>query len=71
MLERFPSSRCSPIGPVETLQEPLGARLKSYYDDVTARSPMPDRLIQLAAALEAALEGDDLGKACAGRKTLA
>jgi hypothetical protein len=62
MLERFTPPRRSPPGPVESPQEPLGAKLKSYFDGVTACSPMPDRLAQLAAALEAALDDGDLGQ---------
>jgi len=58
MLERFSASRRSSAGPVESPQEPLGAKLKTYFDGVTACSPMPDRLAQLAAALEAALDAE-------------
>jgi hypothetical protein len=61
MLQRFLPPRRSSVGPIESPQEPLGVRLKTYFDEVTACSPMPDRLAQLAAALEAALEGDDNG----------
>ncbi len=71
MLERFTFPRRCSAGPVETQQEPLGVRLKTYFDDVTACSPMPDRLAQLAAALEAALEGDDTDASASIRKTLA
>jgi hypothetical protein len=60
MLERFTPPRRPTSGPVESPQEPLGAKLKSYFDGVTASSPMPDRLTQLAMALEAALDGGEL-----------
>lgn len=56
MLERFTLARRSPPGPVESPLEPLGVRLKSYFDGLTACNPMPDRLAQLAVALEAALD---------------
>jgi hypothetical protein len=56
MLERFSIPRRPSPAPVESPQEPLGAKLKSYFDNVTACSPMPDRLAQLAAALEAVLD---------------
>jgi hypothetical protein len=59
MLERFNSPRRAPPALVESPQEPLGAKLKTYFDGVTACSPMPDRLAQLAAALEAALDDAD------------
>jgi hypothetical protein len=39
----------------------LGGRLKTYFDQLT-ESPPPDRLMQLAEALEEALEQGDLGR---------
>jgi hypothetical protein len=38
----------------------LGSCLKSFFDGVTA-SPIPDRIQQLAKALEDALDRGDLG----------
>jgi hypothetical protein len=58
MLERFTPSRRASVGPIETHQEPLGARLKSYFDEITACNPMPDRIAELAAALEAVLDDE-------------
>jgi hypothetical protein len=44
-----------------SLDRALGGRLKTYFDQLT-ESPPPDRLVQLAEALEEALEQGDLGR---------
>ena len=43
----------------QELGPPLGARLKVYFDDLTA-GPVPDHLLKLTEALEAAFERGDL-----------
>ena len=43
----------------EPLAPPLATRLKMYFDGLTA-GPVPDHLLQLTEALEAALERGDL-----------
>ncbi len=40
-------------------QDELGGKLKSFFDGLTS-GPMPDRLMQLAAQLEAAVERGEL-----------
>ena len=61
--ERPGSIRRSPVICTTPVDEPLGDRLKTYFDRVTA-GPVPDRLMQLAAELEAAFERGEL-KPCA------
>ena len=43
----------------EPLGPPLGTRLKVYFDGLTA-GPVPDHLLKLTEALEAAFERGDL-----------
>ncbi len=43
--------------------------MKTYFDEITAGSPMPDRIAQLAAALEAALENEVGDTGICSRKT--
>ncbi|MHB8284212.1 MAG: hypothetical protein ACYDD1_06000 [Caulobacteraceae bacterium] len=60
MSERFNALRRTSPARVESPQEPLGAKLKSYFDAVTARSPMPDQLAKLTLALENAIDDGQL-----------
>ncbi len=54
------SSRvCATPLPEQATELALGSCLKSFFDGVTA-SPIPDRIQQLAKALEDALERGDL-----------
>jgi len=54
------SSRiCATTLPEQTIELALGPCLKTFFDGVTA-SPIPDRIQQLAKALEDALERGDL-----------
>ncbi len=54
------SSRACAINlPDQTRELAFGSCLKSFFDGVTS-SPIPDRIQQLAKALEDALERDDL-----------
>jgi hypothetical protein len=54
------SSRvCATTLPEQAMQLALGPCLKTFFDGVTA-SPLPDRIQQLAKALEDALERGDL-----------
>jgi len=54
------SSRvCATHLPEQANELALGSRLKTFFDGVTA-SPIPDRIQQLAKALEDALERGDL-----------
>ncbi len=46
-------------------EEPLGAKLKSYFDHM-ALGPVPDRLIDLTEALEAAFDRGEL-RCCKAR----
>ncbi|WP_174299573.1 NepR family anti-sigma factor [Caulobacter sp. S45] len=46
------------------LEQPLGDQLKTYFDSLTS-GPVPDRLLRLTEALEAAFERGDLQ--CGGR----
>ena len=41
------------------IEEPLGDQLKTYFDKLTA-GPVPDRLLRLTEALEAAFERGEL-----------
>lgn len=50
--------RYAPIRPVE-LHDPIGGQLKSLFGGLTS-GPMPDRLAQLADALEEAFERGEL-----------
>jgi hypothetical protein len=43
----------------ETVEQALGSRLKTFFDGVVA-SPIPDKIQQLAKALEDALDRGDL-----------
>ncbi len=49
------------------LEEVLGDQLKTYFDSLTA-GPVPDRLLRLTEALEAAFERGELK--CGGRALL-
>ena len=42
-----------------SLEQPLGDQLKTYFDSLTA-GPVPDRLLRLTEALEAAFERGEL-----------
>ncbi len=54
------SSRvCATHLPEQAMELAFGSCLKSFFDGVTA-SPIPDRIQQLAKALEDALERGDL-----------
>ena len=44
---------------VAAIEEPLGDQLKTYFDKLTA-GPVPDRLLRLTEALEAAFERGEL-----------
>ena len=49
-----------PQGPaVVRVEEALGVQLKSYFDDLTS-GPVPDSLLKLTEALEAAFERGEL-----------
>jgi len=50
---------CATHQPEQDVELALGSCLKSFFDGVTA-SPVPDRIQQLAKALEDALERGDL-----------
>ena len=50
--------------PAASLEQPLGDQLKSYFDSLTS-GPVPDRLMRLTEALEAAFERGELQ--CGGR----
>ena len=50
--------------------EHIGACLKTFFDGVTTSCPMPDRLLELADALEAALERGDLGSGSSRARSL-
>ncbi len=45
--------------PSASLEQPLGDQLKTYFDGLTA-GPVPDRLLRLTEALEAAFERGEL-----------
>ncbi len=69
MLQRLLTLRKASKPIVEQAPPCLGTRLKSFFDDVTVSSPMPDRLVKLADALEVALERGELrGRRDAGRR---
>ena len=50
--------------PAASLEQPLGDQLKTYFDSLVA-GPVPDRLLRLTEALEAAFERGELQ--CDGR----
>ena len=50
-----------------SVEQPLGDQLKTYFDSLTA-GPVPDRLLRLTEALEAAFERGELQ--CGGRAKL-
>ena len=47
------------VVPPAVLHEPMGAQLKTVFDRLTA-SPMPDRMQELADALERAFQQGEL-----------
>jgi len=54
-----PSRICAATLSEQAMELALGSCLKTFFDGVTA-SPIPDRIQQLAKALEEALERGDL-----------
>jgi hypothetical protein len=48
-----------PLAPAPEAQERLGCELKSMFDNLTA-GPLPDRLVQLADALDEAFRRGEL-----------
>ena len=55
LFDRFPAPRGFPAPP----RERLGEELKTMFDNLTT-GPMPDRLVQLADALEEAFQKGEL-----------
>jgi hypothetical protein len=61
-MKSFHDSRPAPFAPEWVAyppQERMGAELKTMFESLTA-GPMPDRLLQLADALEDAFQRGDL-----------
>ena len=54
-----PAAHIPRESPAASLEQPLGDQLKSYFDSLTA-GPVPDRLLRLTEALEAAFERGEL-----------
>ena len=53
------AAKITPEPSVVRVEEALGAQLKSYFDDLTS-GPVPDNLLRLTEALEAAFERGEL-----------
>ena len=63
-----PAAQIPRESPTASLEQPLGDQLKTYFDDLTA-GPVPDRLLRLTEALEAAFERGELQcRGCASQR---